>query len=308
MFRKLLNFNLIGIIVVLILSSCASKDLSKTLKSKAYVDYISYQNLKNQKREGSLRCPKYKKLYKNRNWKKIILMANDCVERAEWANLQKLSYFMAQKFPYSPWGMYYLSLYSENKKDFENSLWMVDGALKKAPNLAMFSYQKGRILWKLKQAQRAVVEFNKAIELDSMISPAHNFLGQIYIKEQKYKKAISHFKISLEERRYSRFALKGLGEAYFNLNQYEESLKYLSRAMSFFPFDLRIRIRQAYIYEKIKGETKKALLIYEKIKFLQTKGKIKKNKDFDVSLKIESLKLILIENNKRRKISSSEKT
>ena len=299
------KIGILGLVFAHLLLGCASKAIHENERSKEYVESVAYFKKTGAQVDASLKCPKVKKLYIDKDWKKLLIMANDCVQSKKWRRVEELSYHMAKEFPYSPWGVYYLSLYSENKKNYDRSLWMVESALKKAPNLALFRFQKGRLLWKLKDTRGAVSQFSKAIKIDPNLVAAHTFLGQIYVRGHQYKRAIKHFKISLEHREFSRFALIGLGESYFNLEKYDESLKYLIRATSFYPHDLRLRMRLAYIYEEVKKDTKKALAVYEKIRFLKKKNKIVGPIEFDLKLKIKSLKQIIIENKKKRQVSSS---
>ncbi|MCB0413348.1 MAG: tetratricopeptide repeat protein [Bdellovibrionales bacterium] len=287
----------------LFLISCSGAGKKEDERSKKYVQFVKPVD-RQAEVEASLTCPKTEKQYLDKDWKKLMVMANDCVQEGKWTTLKDLSDHMFEKDPYSPWGAYYQSLYSENKKDYLRSLWMIESAIKKTPNMALFSFQKGRVLWELKDYRQSASAFETTLKLDNGFVAAHSFLGQILVRDHQYKKAIPHLKVALEHKNFASHALYGLGESYFMTGDYTEALKYFNRSTSFFAKDLRVQLRIAHIYENVLGDKKQALVTYKKISRLNEARRESLLKN-DIKMKIDTLNK-LIEQEKQRKLSSTK--
>jgi tetratricopeptide (TPR) repeat protein len=75
------------------------------------------------------------------------------------------------------------------------------------------------------------------IKLDDKITDAHNTLGAIYAKKKQFKKAIEEFKKVLKDSSYlyPENALYNLALLYYNLNKFNESIKYCQKCLFIVP-------------------------------------------------------------------------
>lgn len=139
-------------------------------------------------------------------------MANGCIKTQKWDHLRLVGNAMAQKFPTSPWGAYYLSLSSEKTKQYARALWMIDLALKKSPKEAMLHYQKARIHWLMNENSSALAAFNESLKHNPQFVDSLLFLGQVNYRNQNYKMAEKYFASVLEIEKDNQEAFAGLTE------------------------------------------------------------------------------------------------
>src|SRR5690606_6484211 len=93
-------------------------------------------------------CPPSKSIEVDKSWKSLMEKANGCINKAQWSMVETIGERISEIEPDAPWGSYYMSVASENLGHIERAMWMIDLALKKATNVGVLKYQKGRILWK----------------------------------------------------------------------------------------------------------------------------------------------------------------
>ena len=111
-------------------------------------------------------CPTQKQLDLDKNWKSLMDKANGCINKSQWSMVETIGEKISQVEPDAPWGAYYLSVASENRGHTERAMWMIDLALKKASDVGVLRYQRGRILWKQQFFKEAIAEMQRSIELD----------------------------------------------------------------------------------------------------------------------------------------------
>lgn len=96
--------------------------------------------------------------------------------------------------------------------------------------LGLIEYQKGNL-------QLAENYLKKCVQLDDEVTDAHNTLGAIYAKKKEYKKAIVEFKKVLLDKTYlyPENALYNLALLYYNLKEYDKSIKYCNESLKYVP-------------------------------------------------------------------------
>lgn len=289
----------IGILFLSLLVGCASTQK----KDNAYVNKKYVKPTKSVVSERvdlkNIDCPRNSSSYIRMNWKQLLNVANSCVVKKKWNRLEGIANHLSTKEPHSPWGAYYLSLSAHAKKQYERSVWMADLAIKKSPNTAMFHYQKARVYWDLKEYSLSVDVLKKVVEIDDNFDEAHTFIGSIYLRDQKFKDALLHFKKAIEVNEKNKSALIGAAESSLSVDNLSESLKYFELVVLHFPRDLKVRMRQAYLYEYYDKNPKAALLKYKKIKELKGRKFFTGNVDIDLRTKIKSLEAIVGESAKK---------
>jgi tetratricopeptide (TPR) repeat protein len=248
-------------------------------------------------------CPTQKVIDTEKSWKSLMAKANGCINKSQWSVVESIGEKLSQVEPEAPWGAYYLSIAAENKDHTERAMWMIDLALKKANNVGILKYQKGRILWKQQFYKEAIAEMQEAVELDKSIKDAHLFLGQVYLRELDFKKAQAYFEtvLLLESRNHQ--ALFGLASCYIELENSKEAIAVIDRGISNFPKVLDFRLQEAYVYENLIKEPVVALEKYKQLQTMVTTKKVDGTLPFDINEKIKNLEEITL---KTRQLASKK--
>lgn len=126
----------------------------------------------------------------SKDWKKLVAHANACAKDHNWRTLETLANAIARTDIDSPWGAYYLALSAEGTGELGRAMWMIELAQKKAGGRsALFTYQKGRILFLMKDTSKAMAEIEKSVAMDPGLTEGHLFLGDIYRRDQQPDRA-----------------------------------------------------------------------------------------------------------------------
>jgi len=285
------------IIAALMVSACSTTP--KTVPRK-YASAVSANFVGETKAEP---CPLQKAVDAEKNWKSLVAKANGCINKSQWAMVETIGEKLSQVEPDAPWGAYYLSIASESRGHTERAMWMIDLALKKADNVGVLKYQKGRILWKQQFFKESIAQMQEAIELDKGLKDAQLFLGQVYLRELDFKKAQGYFEAVLLTEARNHPALFGLASCYIELENSKEALSVIERGISNFPKILDFRLQEVYVYENLIKEPEMALQKYKQLQAMLTTKKIEGTLPFDISEKIKNLEDITL---KTRQLASKK--
>ncbi|MEQ1879109.1 MAG: tetratricopeptide repeat protein [Bdellovibrionia bacterium] len=237
-------------------------------------------------------CPKALKTaegYAKTDWKELVAIANGCVKAERWGHVDDLAELLSTREPRAPWGAYYWALVAEARHDTARAIWMIDLALKKAPEAGVLHFEKGRLLWKDESFTSAMESLLKAVQLDGSLSEAHVFLGQIYFRDQDYGKATQHFYAVLKARPTDPIALSGLAESRLQAGDTNGALEAIKRAVSAYPDKIEFALREAYIFETIVGDKVQALEAYRSAMNVISSKRIKGAVASNVEKKISEL-------------------
>lgn len=248
-------------------------------------------------------CPTQKVLEADKNWRSIMAKANGCINKSQWSMVELAGERLSQVEPDAPWGAYYLSVAAENRGHIERALWMIDLALKKATNVGVLRYQRGRILWKQEFFKEAIAEMQKAIDLDKNIKDAHLFLGQVYLRELDFKKAQMHFEAVLLLEARNQQALFGLANCHIEQDKTQEAISVIERGISNFPRVLDFRLQEVYVYENLIKDANITLAKYKQLQNLMSSKKVDGTLPFNIQEKIKVLEDVT---QKTRQLASKE--
>jgi tetratricopeptide (TPR) repeat protein len=92
-------------------------------------------------------------------------------------------------------------------------------------------YNLGNYYWNRGELDKAIKEFNKALELDPNYGMARNMLAYTYLNMEDFSKAIEHFKKYVSINPDEANPLDSLGEAYFWMGQLDEAAASYKAAM-----------------------------------------------------------------------------
>lgn len=248
-------------------------------------------------------CPTQKAVDANKNWKSLMAKANGCINKSQWSMVENIGERISEIEPDAPWGAYYLSIASENKGHTERAMWMIDLALKKASDVGVLRYQRGRILWKQQFYKESIAEMEKSIDLDKNIKDAHLFLAQVYLRELDFKKAQTHFEAVLLSESRNQAALMGLASCYIELENTKEAISVIDRGIANFPRTLDFRLQEVYVYENLIKEMAVTLAKYKQLQSLVAAKKVDGALPFNI---VEKIKVLEDATQKTRQLATSE--
>lgn len=298
--------NLLSVFTIVFLSlglfgcGTTSTKIQKThKKTKIYLDKVGSKVVK-AKPQGKNSCVHPDKA-NHKKWKALVEQANQCVQADNTSRLEKYAKLLAENHPMGPWGAYFLSLVAEKRGQVEKAFWMIDLALKKAPNEGLLNYHKARLLYADNEYDSAVRLFEKALKSRGDLIGARVFLGQIYYRDQDFNLAKKHFSKALEIDSSISSAWVGLAECELEDKNGEAALVALEKAIRFSPKNIDLKVREAFIYEQVLKDPVEALKVYRQIQRAGKKWGLALKVNQQVQEKVKELKL------KISKMKSSEK-
>jgi tetratricopeptide (TPR) repeat protein len=239
--------------------------------------------------ERSNICPKQINAVKGQNWQRILTMANGCVQSNQWAMVELIGQYLAEAEHLGPWGAYYLSLAAEQRQEYPRAIWMIELALKKAPQMALLVYQQGRLYWLARNQTAAMTHLKKAADMDNRIADAHLILGQMALSEGNLSEAKKRFQqtLTVEPRLFA--ALMGMAEIGIRKKDSALAGEYLAQAVFHHPMSSLARVKQAEVFEQLERNFPEALAAYKRLRSLSKESKLDARLNFDVEAKIKSL-------------------
>ena len=98
-------------------------------------------------------------------------------------------------------------------------------------NMAVSYYNRGNAYAKLKKHDKAIEDYNKAIELDPEYATAYYNRGNAYAKLKKYEKAIEDYNKAIELNPEYAMAYNNRGNAYDELKKHEKAIEDYNKAI-----------------------------------------------------------------------------
>lgn len=256
------------------LAGCASGPSVKKTEEPAakptYTEKIGAIQLEEQRANN---CPK-DRMYEKEDWRKVVGYASSCVKAKEWNQLEKIGTHLAKTAPLTPWGAYYLSLVATTRKDYPRAQWMLELALKKAPNEGLFHYELGRLFWEMGDEAAAIKEMKQASDLNPALLDAHFVVGQLALRRDDLSEARKQMaKILAVQSRHSG-ALHVSAQIELKARDYVKAEEYLARAISANPRSSKARYALAQIQETHLKKSAQALQSYRDLRQLGIERKL----------------------------------
>ena len=121
------------------------------------------------------------------------------------------------------------------KYDYKNADEYLEKIIEYSPDKADANYEVGGIYYeKMKNNDKAIEFYKKAIELKPDFAAAYPSLGIIYREKQEYDKAIEYFEKALQLKPNSKtayIAFNGIGITYFYKQDYDKAIEYYEKAI-----------------------------------------------------------------------------
>ncbi|MCO4790785.1 MAG: hypothetical protein KC437_01910, partial [Flavobacteriales bacterium] len=175
----------------------------------------------------------YKKLEDTKNYEEVLIEARTMYpENKDLLDIQLQSFL--------------------DNKDYDGALANLDEAIVKNPTKGIYHFVKGNILQtELKDLDAALIEYKRAVELDSTLSDAMYMCGLVYIdRANEITEQMNNLGLN-ETRKYN--ALKDKQKGVF-----EESLQYFEKSYEMNPSDKDIVRALMEVYRKV-GDYQKSM-------------------------------------------------
>jgi tetratricopeptide (TPR) repeat protein len=128
----------------------------------------------------------------------------------------------------------FASWFYENKK-YENYLKIMDVFIMREPNFAVAYNNRGNAYVRVNEHERAMEDFNKAIELNPNYAEAYNNRGNAYVRLNEHERAIEDFNKTIELNPNLAVAYYNRGLSYAGLNQHEQAIGDYNKAIELNP-------------------------------------------------------------------------
>lgn len=231
--------------------------------------------------------------YKKMDWKQLVSEAGSCVRAKNFFQVERVANHLSKIEPESHWGAYFLSMAAESRGDLPRAFWMIELALKKAPEDGIVLFQRGRLNWLQKNHDLAIKDLEDSVKRNSSIPEAHLLLAQVQFTKNEMSKAQSNFAKALSLDPRNSDALFGLGEIAFKKRKYEEAYSFHKRALS---KDSRLAVsyvRLAQIQEIHYKDLPESLQIYKDLQRRVSLNRVDGTLPLDLDQKMKSLNAMI---------------
>jgi tetratricopeptide (TPR) repeat protein len=200
------------------------------------------------------------------DWRKALASANACVKAKDWRKVELIGNYLAVSAHLTPWGSYYMSLSAQNRKDYPRAVWMVELALKKAPNEGLFHYQMGRLYWEQGQEQLALKSLKQASDLNANLTGAHYIMAQMALQKESYAEAEKLFRKALAADSKHWPSLMGMATVKMKSYDWTNAVVYLEDGVRQNPRSAKARLALAQIHETQIKNLQEALSVYKELR------------------------------------------
>ncbi|BBM84851.1 tetratricopeptide repeat protein [Candidatus Uabimicrobium amorphum] len=154
------------------------------------------------------------------------------------------------------------SLY-KNLKQYEKALADYNKAIAIDPDNFVAYKNRGILYQDLKQYEKALADYNKAIDIDPNNFEAYNNRGLLYKHLKQYEKALADYNKTIVIDPNNSFAYNNRGALYKDLKQYEKALADHNKAIALEPNNFKAYNNRGALYKDLK-QYEKALADYNK--------------------------------------------
>ena len=146
---------------------------------------------------------------------------------------------------------------------FEQAVSSYEKAVQKNPHHAEPFFNMALALKELQRIPQAIHAFKQALYANKNYDRAEYLLAQLLWQTGKKQEAIQHYKRAIALAPHNHAALTDLGNAYKELEQFDDALRCYEKAHELNPSSTTLNA-QAQVYGAL-GETQKALTLFEEI-------------------------------------------
>jgi tetratricopeptide (TPR) repeat protein len=237
-------------------------------------------------------------------WKKMVPMANACVHSGDWSKVEKMGSHLGIYAQQTPWGPYYMSLAASARKDYPRAIWMLELALKKAPQEGLFHYQLGRIYWEMDDDVAALKSLKTASDLNPSLTDAHWVMGQIELQRGDLGEAERQLLRAINNNHRHWPALMAMASVKSRAKDWSGAEAYLVKAIRTNPRSSKARVALAQVQEMQLKNLSSALSTYREIRQMVSAHKLDDRVELNIDDKIKSLEQALAQVADSKKVSA----
>ena len=141
-------------------------------------------------------------------------------------------------------------------KKHEKAIEDYNKAIEFNPEYATAYYNRGNAYGKLKKHEKAIADYNNAIEFNPEYAAAYNNRGNAYDGLKKHEKAIADYNRAIELNPEYATAYYNRGNAYYKLKKHEKAIADYNRAIEFNPEYATAYYNRGNAYGKLKKHEK----------------------------------------------------
>jgi tetratricopeptide (TPR) repeat protein len=289
----------------LLLAGCASTPGTekKTLEkapAPTYTEKVTAVNLQEFKPVAA--CPADGK-WESPDWKKVAAYANACVKAKDFRKVEMIGSYLAKSAHLTPWGAYYMSLAAQYRKDYPRAAWMLELALKKAPNEGLFHYQLGRLHWEMGDDAAALKAIKLASDLNPSLVDAHYVTGQLALQKGDSSEAEKSFRKALAVDSKHAGAMMAIASLRLKAQDWSRAESALEDAIALNPRSSRARLALAQVREQQLKKFQEALDTYKEIRSMNSARKLDEPVTVNLDEKISTLEKSLVQAGKENQVS-----
>ncbi|MGI0479732.1 protein kinase domain-containing protein [Geminocystis sp. CENA526] len=194
-----------------------------------------------------------------KNWQEIV---NNCLKKDEKKRLiaknliKNLQLNITIESNENASGYFKTGYNYRELKQYEKAIIDYTKAIELDPNYIYAYNNRGVVYENLKEYEKAIMDYTKAIELDPNYKSAYNNRGIVYGQLKEYEKAIMDYTKAIELDPNYTYAYNNRGVAYENLKEYEKAIMDYTKAIELNP-NYTIAIKNKKIAEKEIKKQKK---------------------------------------------------
>ncbi|MFA4844436.1 MAG: tetratricopeptide repeat protein [Candidatus Margulisiibacteriota bacterium] len=154
----------------------------------------------------------------------IVLLETDLLKRLDLTNMR--SFLAGLQF------ILFFSLIAFNHSViFKNGTGFWENVVRNSPHMTIAHWKLANHYARAGLADKAEIEYKRAIELNYWLRLAHNNLGCIYKEQNRLKEAKAEFEIEIKINPASNFAYINLGNIYYDRKNYKQAIYYYDEAI-----------------------------------------------------------------------------
>lgn len=290
----------------LLLSACASTPGKKAdVPVPTYTEKVGAVTVSDF-RPGTA-CPPDGK-FASPDWRKVVSYANACVKAKDWRKVEMIGNYLAVNAHLTPWGPYYLSLAAQYRKDYPRATWMLELALKKAPNEGIFHYQLGRLNWELGDDAGALKELKLASDLNPSLADAHYVMGHMALQKEDFSGAQTLLRkaLGIDSKHWP--STMAMATVHMKMGDWSKAESVLEDAVRMNPRSTKARLALAQVQEMHLKKLQEALYSYKELRSYAQDKKLDESVHLNLDEKIQSLEKNISQVSKGSQLSVRQPT
>ncbi len=152
----------------------------------------------------------------------------------------------------------------QRKGDMERAIFEYEKAIQERPAYPNALFNLGNIYTDLGDYNQAIIYYKRAVDYHTTFSDALVNLGMALTKKGRIREAIDYLKRAIDSGENQSAAYNNLGIAYLRMEDYDKALECFEKAFSLEPSNINIRLNIARIYE-LQGKLGAAMDKYMEI-------------------------------------------